>query len=311
MFPYPDINFIFIGGVRVSVFVLLVMLGIGVGLVYLSRRARASGYSFNEQWGATAYGLYAGFALAHLTTLVFYEPHKLETHGPLLLLHFWHGLSSIGGFVGAVAGLAVYYRRPGKPALIQVALLVAPFAASCLTLASRFGGKVALAVSVAAIFWYYRSPRVPWLRRLELAFQGVTVAWVFGRAACTLIFDHPGSPTDFVLGFVYMDGVVRHNLGFYEALYTALVLLPVMLVMDHRGVRDGMILATLALLYGPARFLSGFLRATDLTHAEPRLLGLTPGQYGAALMTVVALGLLGWIRRQPAPHAKQRLPMAK
>ena len=307
MFPYPNISTISLFGVQVSVFVLLVLVGIAAGIMFVSHRARRLGISFDEQWGATAYGLYMGFICAHLTTLVFYEPHKLENHGPLILLHIWHGLSSIGGFVGGVAGLAVYYRRPGRSVLTQAFLLVAPLLAACVTIVSRPGGKIALAASVAAIFWYYRRSRMPWLRQVEIGFQGLIIAWIFGRAACTLIYDHPGAPTDFLLGFAYLDGVVRHNLGFYEAIYTTVVLLPAMFMLQHRGVRDGMIMVVLALLYSPARFLADFLRATDLPLSEPRLMGLTPGQYGSVVLFIAALVLLRWIRHRPTEVAADQV----
>jgi len=49
--------------------------------------------------------------------------------------------------------------------------------------------------------------------------------------------------------------------------------------LDRRGLARGRLLAILALLYGTARFLLDFLRASDVPYPDPRYLGLTPAQY--------------------------------
>jgi len=57
-----------------------------------------------------------------------------------------------------------------------------------------------------------------------------------GRTGCFLAYDHPGSETSIVLAQRYSDGVVRHNLGLDEALYTLPVAL-LFLWLGRRGRR--------------------------------------------------------------------------
>jgi len=137
------------------------------------------------------------------------------------------------------------------------------------------------------------------LIHLELGVQGLVLAWAFFRLACTLVYDHPGARTDFVLGFRYRDGHIRHNLGFYEMLHTLLVLWPATLLTIRCCARVGMSMAVIMLLYCPFRFLTEFLRSWDSTYAEPRLAGLTPAQYVCALIFVGAILLIIRLQRQP------------
>jgi len=64
-----------------------------------------------------------GFILGHIFDLVFYYPEKLR-EDPLELFLVWKGLSSYGGFFGAVAGGFFWSHRRGLPlfpALDQIA----------------------------------------------------------------------------------------------------------------------------------------------------------------------------------------------
>ena len=56
-------------------------------------------------------------------------------------------------------------------------------------------------------------------------------------------------------------------------------------------------LALLALLYGSGRFALDFLRASDLPYVDARYLGLTPAQYGAALLVLWGIYVLARHRR--------------
>jgi phosphatidylglycerol---prolipoprotein diacylglyceryl transferase len=102
-----------------------------------------------------------------------------------------------------------------------------------------------------------------------------------------LVHDHIGRPSGLPLAIRFPDGP-RHDLGFYELLYTGLVLLPTVLVLVRRPHRPGTILASLALLYAPARFLGDFLRNVDLPSADLRYAGLTFAQYACLLLAGVA-----------------------
>ena len=78
------------------------------------------------------------------------------------------------------------------------------------------------------------------------------------------------------------DGVVKHNLGLYEmvlALGLTIVLYSLRNVRPYDGFHPSLILV----LYSPVRFLMDYLRIEDKTY-----IGLTPGQYFAFVMLIIA-----------------------
>jgi phosphatidylglycerol---prolipoprotein diacylglyceryl transferase len=167
---------------------------------------------------------------------------------------------------------------------------------------SSFGGFLG-AVVAAALFTRraHLGPRKwPYLDLVAYAFP---VGWFFGRTGCFMAFDHPGFATRFFLAERYTDGVIRHNLGLDEALYTLPVAL-LFLWLGRRGrVRSpGFFVGLLAVLYAPPRFLLDFLR-----FADARYFGLTPGQYGAAALLLVG-GLILWRIPRQAPTAQGDSP---
>ena len=83
----------------------------------------------------------------------------------------------------------------------------------------------------------------------------------------------------------------------YELLYTVLVLVPAVVVLNRRRRPPGTSVAVLALLYGPARFLLDFLRHIDLPGACVRYLGLTMAQYGCIVLAGIGIALLMRVRR--------------
>jgi phosphatidylglycerol:prolipoprotein diacylglycerol transferase len=93
---------------------------------------------------------------------------------------------------------------------------------------------------------------------------------------------------------VYTDGIVRHNLGLEEALYT-IVIAAVIARIARRGGGPGFLVGVLAILYAPFRFSLDFLRKVDV-----RYLGLTPGQYGSLLVLLAGVILVARVRRPTA-----------
>ncbi len=114
---------------------------------------------------------------------------------------------------------------------------------------------------------------------------GVPTGWAVARVGCFLVHDHPGRLTSFPLA-VRFPGGPRHDLGLYEALVLAAIAALLWVLWSRRALA-GRLLPLLAVLYGVARFLLDFLRATDVAYADARYAGLTPAQYAA-------LGLLAW-----------------
>jgi phosphatidylglycerol:prolipoprotein diacylglycerol transferase len=169
-----------------------------------------------------------------------YFPDQTLQH-PQTILFFWQGLSSFGGFLGAIVAAFLFFRRVPE---------------------------------AAAQRWRY----------LDCIAWGFPFGWIFGRTGCFLAFDHPGSPTHFFLSEVDREGIVRHNLGLDEALYT-IVIAAIFFVLGRRARRaPGFYVGLLAVLYAPVRFMFDFLRIVDV-----RYFGLTPGQWGAIALVVVGV----------------------
>ena len=153
---------------------------------------------------------------------------------------------------------------------------------------SSFGGFVCGGVTAAIAF---RRHGVPLLRGLECTLYGFIGGWLFGRLACFSVHDHPGLETTFPLG-VSMGGVVRHDLGLYELLYTVVLFAVVRLGTRVRR-PDGWVVAVAATSYAPVRFALDFLRVRDATYA-----GLTPAQW--ACIPLLAIGLVFVVRVRAA-----------
>lgn len=146
--------------------------------------------------------------------------------------------------------------------------------------------------------------RKPFLPAADVLTEGLVLGWLFGRIGCTIAFDHPGRPSTFALAFDHPVLGARHNLGFYEVLFTAFVLLPAVYLLARRPRAPGTSVAWLALLYAPARFGLDFLRSVDLAASDLRYLGLTPAQWVCLPVIAIAIGMLrrrGWFACRRGP----------
>jgi prolipoprotein diacylglyceryltransferase len=82
------------------------------------------------------------------------------------------------------------------------------------------------------------------------------------------------------------SGIVRHNLGFYEALWTIVIAAVLYALRNYYPFR-GFHFALVILLYSPVRFFFDTLRVADRTY-----MGFTPGQYFSVLLLVVGINFL-------------------
>jgi phosphatidylglycerol:prolipoprotein diacylglycerol transferase len=101
---------------------------------------------------------------------------------------------------------------------------------------------------------------------------------------------------------MYKDGVVRHNLGLYEAIYSVGIAILVYLL-GRRRRSPGFFLGLFMIVYAPFRFAADFLRIVDV-----RYLGLTPGQYGCIALAVAGAALL-ITRRHAGDPQDRRAPV--
>lgn len=163
-----------------------------------------------------------------------------------------------------------------------------------------FGGFIG---ATAGATWYIHRQRPvrPW-RYLDVVAYAFPFAWFFGRLGCAVAFDHVGRATNFFLGEVYRDGVVRHNLGLEESLLT-IGLAALFYIAGRKERPSGFFIALLALLYAPARFALDSLRIEDA-----RYLGLTPAQYGSILLACIGAVMLVLISRRASLTSRVQCP---
>jgi phosphatidylglycerol:prolipoprotein diacylglycerol transferase len=246
-------------GIPIHAFGVLVGVAIVVGTMVAEWRAKRVGVDPQHVQSLSMWALIPGFIGAHLYAVIAYEGWDVIKEDPLILIRIWEHISSFGGMIGGTLGT-----------------------------------------------WYYvRKHNISFMIHADVLIYGFAFAWVFGRLACTVAFDHPGALTDSPLGmpFPYEMGLkdpvkfwlvkgeistnIRHNLGFYEALWAVGMSL-FYFTQRNKPHRAGWFLAAFVILYTPVRFLFDFLRVQD-NHWWP---GLTPGQYAAILLFVLGIWLL-------------------
>jgi phosphatidylglycerol---prolipoprotein diacylglyceryl transferase len=266
-FPQPEIHLF--GRTTLHAYWVLLALAVIVGWVLAIARCRRNGLDPAVCNDLLVYVVLAGFVVAHLSSVLAYYPGEILLD-PLILLKIWKNLSSFGGFVGGVFGLWLYFRVKGN-----------------------------------------RVDADDRLRYLDAIAYVFPFAWTIGRLGCTLAHDHPGTVTTFPLGvslatrasgtyirYFYrvagrlaelpdaeqLSGMGFHDLGWYEFLFTGLIIVPAFLVLNRKPRRPGFFLIAFLLLYVPGRFLLDFLRLGDTRYA-----GLTPAQYAGGVIFLAAL----------------------
>jgi phosphatidylglycerol:prolipoprotein diacylglycerol transferase len=157
---------------------------------------------------------------------------------------------------------------------------------------SSMGGLLG---GILAAVAFFRLRRIPFREHADAFALGVAPGWGIARIGCFTVHDHPGVHTTFPLAVRFADGP-RHDLGLYEAI----VLLSVgalLWAFHRRDVLRGRLLPVLALLYGIARFLLDFLRASDVPYADARHVGLTFAQYAAVVLVAWSAWAFATYRR--------------
>lgn len=257
--PYYTFPTIQVGPLTIRVFGLMVALGMLIGIMVAARRNERFGVPRQDTERVGFLLVVAGLVGARLLWVVT-NLEAIET--PLDIIAVWEGgLQFTGGFVTAVFLAPVLTRSwPGTQRWVL----------------------------------------------LDGAIIGLAIGQAIGRIGCYAVGEHLGGPTDFLLGVTYLGGVTiegpleigvtYHNTALYEILWL-LPLIVLLLWLDRRGVRPGIVSAVFVLWYGTMRFLTDFLRTYDET-----LLGLTGAQYMSVALVVFGIWLL--LRgTRPAPAA--------
>jgi phosphatidylglycerol:prolipoprotein diacylglycerol transferase len=150
----------------------------------------------------------------------------------------------------------------------------------------------------------------------DLVLSVFPLGWVFGRAGCSSVHDHPGAraTADALLAVAYPlrpgDGPITHigfielihghdpryDLGFLELLFT-IVLAACFALTWRRRLPVGTYVVASALAYSPVRFAMDFLRIPQSEGGDTRYAGLTPAQYGCIALFLYGLVMIAYIRR--------------
>lgn len=276
--PYFEQPSVSLGPLTIHAFGVIVAMSVWIGLAVGKWRFERLGLDAALGERMAWWLLASGFLGAHLFSVFFYFPHELRAN-PLILLRFWENISSFGGMLGGCIGILLFFRlrMPALDAQTRLAYL-----------------------DVAAFVF--------------------PISLAVGRIACSIAHDHPGTITRFPLSVslesseaqAYIQRVYQtagragelrasdmlatmgfHDLGWYEFLYLALVVVPLVLWWSRRQRRPGFFLGMFALLYAPVRFALDFLRVSDA-----RYVGLTPAQYVALAILILAVMTLNRWRGQ-------------
>ncbi len=279
MIPYFEQPVLHLGPLKIHAFGALVAIAMLVGVKMALVRCRKLSLDQDLCADLLFYTLLAGFVSAHLVAVLAYFPGEVAKN-PWILLKVWENISSVGGIFGALFGIWLFFRWKAPPL-------------------------------PAGTGWRY-------LDAIAFVFP---FAWTIGRLACTVAHDHPGTITDFPLGvslsteaarqyvtYFYgaagrladlpdagtLSNMAYHDLGWYEFLYTLLVIVPAFLILDRKPRPTGFFPLVFVFLYAPIRFLLDFFRVSDARYG-----GLTFAQYAAIAGFATAVFFL--VRRNPQP----------
>jgi phosphatidylglycerol---prolipoprotein diacylglyceryl transferase len=108
--PYINQPTLHLGPITIHAFGVLVAVAMIVGLRFVRGRAAADGLDPFVADRMVTWVLVGGFIGAHLVDrFVYYLDETLAD--PISILRFWEGLSSFGGFIGAIVGAVLFFRR--------------------------------------------------------------------------------------------------------------------------------------------------------------------------------------------------------
>jgi phosphatidylglycerol---prolipoprotein diacylglyceryl transferase len=251
--PYlelPDIHLPF--GLTVHPFGIFAAIGVYIGAVCTVRAGRVYGPGDTKSLSEVfTWALLGGLLGAHLLHVLGYHPELLRTQGPLVLLKIWDGVSSMGGVLGGIAGIAIYFWRKG--------LRIYPY-------------------------W-------------DALALGTAPGWAVARMGCAVVHDHPGVRSNAWFAVAFPEGP-RLDMGLIDCVLL-LVITAVLYLLARRPRPQGTLMGVLALSYSVPRFFLDFLRATDLSFVDGRILGLTPAQWITPVLAALGIYLLVNARRMP------------
>lgn len=281
MIPYIHVPDLKLGPLTLHPFGLLVATGVIIGTWLATWRARRRGLDLDKLNSFITWMLVAGFLGGHMLDEIFYHPDELLRR-PWSLFLLWEGLSSFGGFTGALIGIVLWKFWESAPSKGGFSL-------------PRFRR---------------REVTMPILPFADLILSVFPVAWIFGRSGCSVVHDHPGMRAEpgtflavafgrptrveklFSLGGDAIElrwgNSPQFDLGLLELMFTV-VLAGLIALTWRKKLPTGTYVAVTSLAYAPVRFAMDFLRVRDVDQADPRYGGLTPAQWACVALFVFGL----------------------
>ncbi len=150
--------------------------------------------------------------------------------------------------------------------------------------------------------------RLPLGRLADLAAPGMVLAQAIGRVGCLINGDSYGTPTSLPWGVIYtnpnaadttlLGPPARHPVVAYEIIWDILIL-ALLLLLRKRLKKDWMLFLIYASLYSFGRVLFSLLRGDETAVLGP----LHQAQVISLIVMAIAIPLLIWLSRRPAPEA--------
>jgi phosphatidylglycerol:prolipoprotein diacylglycerol transferase len=161
--------------------------------------------------------------------------------------------------------------------------------------------------------WYLKKHKQPIMVYADATIFGLLLGWVFGRAGCSIVHDHPGAraaagedPNFLMVGpwpcpcpggaaasaECCAAPVWQYDLGLLEFFFALTLCLTIYFFVDWKNKKPGWLVGVVATSYAPFRFGLDFLRAADV-----RYFGLTTAQYFTIAFAFVGIWLL-FLRKQ-------------
>jgi phosphatidylglycerol:prolipoprotein diacylglycerol transferase len=292
--------------------------GVVLGTYLATRRARQRGVDLDLLNSFITWMLVGGFAGAHMFDEIFYHPHEIVKR-PWSLLLLWEGLSSFGGFLGAILGVLAWKYFEAEPFI-------------------RLG-------PIATIPKFKRRAQpMPILALADLIASVFPVAWILGRSGCTVVHDHPGARASADALFAVAYGPVpnaqavhrivelgqgagqffielrhgtapQYDLGLLELMFTTVLSLFFALTWAKR-LPTGTYLIAIAFAYPPVRLVMDFLRIKEGESADLRYGSLTFAQWSCIALFLFGFVLVRRVRdikasgKDPMDLVLRRLPKA-
>jgi phosphatidylglycerol:prolipoprotein diacylglycerol transferase len=299
MIPYIHVPDFHIGPLPLHPFGILVATGVLTGTSVTAKRGEKLGYDVVRLNSFITWMLVSAFVLSHALDAIFYHWHDelermpwsinpLSDSMPWYLIKPWLGLSSFGGFVGAVVGIVLWR-------YLEIV-----------------DGKLRVRRRPAALLAY-----------ADLVLSVLPLGWLFGRLGCSIVHDHPGAraTADTLLAVAYPmpdpsrsnyvpagtsvtrlgpielfhGNYPRFDLGTLEFIFTA-VLITCFAITWSRRVPIGTYAIATGLSYAPVRFAMDFLRVPDTQGGDPRYGALTPAQWCCFALFAFSVVMIFYVR---------------